>query len=238
MMTTRPSALYPFEPGSWKVVLTAVLLLVWCGSLLGLRGLIAGSFAGLFLGFNLLLAAIPLLAGAAFLVSMRRGGRLVPLLWFVVWLLFLPNAPYIVTDLVHLEVRPPVPIWFDIALLFSMAGTGLLFGYASVALVQRGVTVRYGNAVSWACALMSLFLSGFGIYIGRFLRWSSWHVITRPSAVAPDLLRVVTRLPSDSEPAGITLLYGAAVALGYVALRVFAPLFNNGSSSNERPFGQ
>ena len=112
-------------------------LVLWCLVLLWVRTLLAGSAMYLFLLWNLFLAAIPLLASGRLMrerrpewaLSLRDG------LWLGVWLLFLPNAPYLLTDFVHLRHRPPVPFWYDLAVILSCAGTGLVFPYASLARV-------------------------------------------------------------------------------------------------------
>lgn len=103
-----------------KRVFAFAILLAWCAALLALRAWRADNATYFFLVWNLFLAAIPF--GAALLFERARGffTRTITLL---VWLLFLPNAPYIVTDFIHLRARPPVPLWFDILLLLSAAGT-------------------------------------------------------------------------------------------------------------------
>jgi uncharacterized membrane protein len=196
------------------------LLLAWCALLLGYRVYRTGSLAFTFLTWNLLLAAVPAAAALLFARSRQVGAPLlIQAAWFVVWLLFLPNAPYILTDFVHLQERPEMPLWYDIALLLSGAGTGLLLGYASVADVQEVISRSAGRAAGWFTAIGALLLSGFGIYVGRYLRWNSWDAFTAPL----DLFRDISgrALHPDAHPRtlGVTLIYGAMVTLGYVAIR-------------------
>lgn len=164
----------------------------------------------LFLGWNLFLAAIPAFA-AARLGRERASWRQVG--WLALWLAFLPNAPYLVTDFVHLRARPPVPLWFDIALLISCAATGLLLGYASVADVQRFIARKFGEATAWLCAASALVLSGAGIYLGRFLRWNSWDILANPIAI---VLSIQPRVVS------VTLVYGFGLVVGYLAFRTLS----------------
>ncbi len=100
------------------------------------------------------------------------------------WLLFLPNSPYLVTDLVHLERAVGAPLWYDALIYATFAVTGLLLGYASLALVQLAVTRSAGRAAGWAVSLSCLGLSAFGVYLGRVERWNSWNVIESPRALA------------------------------------------------------
>lgn len=208
------------ETSATRWTLPAVLTL-WCMALLVLRVERSGSVSYLFLSWNLFLAWIPWVAGQAFRASSRsRGSRLLRLGWFGLWLLFLPNAPYIVTDLLHLSARPGIPLWYDLALLFSCAGTGLLLGYLSLLDVQGAVEERHGRTAGWIVAGGSLFLSGFGIYLGRFLRWNSWEVLTDPSGLFLDIADRLLNPTSHPRTYGVTLIFGMSLLLGYVALRV------------------
>ena len=201
----------------------AVVLGGWCAILVGVRMAITGSGFGTFLAWNLVLAAVPLVA-STFLVRLdRRGAGGAALLAVgVVWLLFLPNAPYILTDLVHLRGRPPVPFWYDLSLLLSAAGVGLLSGYVSLADVHGVVARRWGGAVGWATAVGVLFLSAFGVYLGRVLRWNSWDVVTAPLDVARDVVGPAVDPRAHLAAVVLTVVFGGMLTAGYVALRALA----------------
>src|SRR5258708_9092653 len=109
-------------------------LVALCVFLLMIRVARSGSIYYIFLAWNIFLAAIPLFASSMLGAMVKRNSPvLFQLGCFCLWLLFLPNAPYIITDLIHLKPRPPVPLWYDLALIISCAGTGLLMGYLSLA---------------------------------------------------------------------------------------------------------
>lgn len=164
-------------------------VLAWCGAgtlvcsalLLG-RIVLTSSSYFYFLFWNLFLAAVPLGCALLFEPLLRKLPWIAVGL-FVVWLLFLPNAPYLVTDFIHLRNRPPVPIWFDALLLSSFAIVGCAMGYASLALMHNWAAWRYGTRCGWVFVLGVLVLSSFAIYAGRVLRWNSWHVVTRPEVL-------------------------------------------------------
>jgi uncharacterized membrane protein len=211
-----------------RTALFAVLLL-WCGALLAVRVLRAHNLSYVFLVWNLFLAVIPAVAA----VLLRKASRpFAQVAWFAVWLLFLPNAPYVITDLVHLRARPPVPLWYDVALLISCGGTGLLLGYSSLAEVQSVIAARFGRALSWIIAAAALLLSGFGIYLGRFLRWNSWDALSHPAALLADIAHRVIHPFGYPITFAVTLIYGIALTLGYVALRVVSDAASSVHSSN------
>ena len=108
---------------------------------------------------------------------------------FILWFLFFPNAPYIVTDLVHLKTRPPVPRWFDYILMIEHAITGLFLMYLSLTLLHAPVRERWGATRGWLFVFTMLSAASLGVYVGRFFRWNSWDVILRPGKPARDLGR-------------------------------------------------
>ena len=201
----------------------AAVLATWVALLLVVRVGVTGSVFGLFLVWNLVLAAVPLVASTA-LARLDAGGapRARLLAVGALWLLFLPNAPYILTDLVHLAPRPPVPYWYDLVLLLSAAGTGLLAAYVSLADVQHVVSRRLGGRAGWAVAAGSLFLSGFGIYLGRELRWNSWDVVAAPGALLADIADRVLHPLAHPTTAVMTLVFGGMLVVGYAVLRALA----------------
>jgi uncharacterized membrane protein len=169
-------------------------------------------FGGLI--WNLFLAWIPF--GLAILIYDRhRAGtrplRLVPLA--ALWLLFLPNAPYIVTDFKHLVPSPVVPLWVDIVVIAAPAWTGMLLGFLSLYLVQAVLRSLAGARVAWAAAVAVLGLASFGIYLGRVLRWNSWDVLANPRVLA-DLDGVLV----DPRAIGMTVLLAAFLTSSYLVV--------------------
>src|SRR3954463_9649060 len=140
-------------------LLLFVMLLGWCGALLLFRFARSGSLALGFMAWNLFLAAVPAVAAWMFARAMGRNSSTIEkVAWFAVWLVFLPNAPYIITDFVHLTPSASIPLWYDIALLTSCAGTGLLLGYTSIADVQTVITRKFSESLGWAVVITAIFL--------------------------------------------------------------------------------
>jgi len=174
----------------WLTVVGVTALAV---GLIELVSIVSGAPTHDFLLWNLFLAWIPLPLAAGAYAAQRLGFGLpvlVPLL--VGWLLFFPNAPYIVTDLIHFgELNRRIPAELDLAILIVAASAGLLVGFASLYVVQRVIGRRYGLAASRASVAAVLLLSSLGVYLGRVLRWNSWDAFTDPTGILAD---VSTRL--------------------------------------------
>ncbi|MEW6430932.1 MAG: DUF1361 domain-containing protein [Myxococcota bacterium] len=130
------------------------------------------------------------------------------------WLLFLPNAPYLVTDLVHLKARPPVPLWLDVLLWSSFAVAGLVLGWTSLEAIARSLAPRLGRIGSSTFVAAVLLLIGFGTDLGRFLRWNSWDVVTNPLGLVAAALEALT------EPHALffSLAFGGLVGAGYLVV--------------------
>ena len=207
-----------------RVMVVLACLLLWCGLLIATRVFVSGSTIYAFLGWNLFLAAVPLFASIGLQRAAARGrGILIQVLFFSLWLLFLPNAPYIITDLVHLSPRPPIPEWYDLVLLLSCAQTGLVLGYVSLVQVQSVVQSRLNATAGWVVALGSQLLCGYGIYLGRFQRWHSWAVVNDPAGLFSTVTAHLVDPLAHPRAMGVTLVFGFALCIGYVAFRAIAP---------------
>lgn len=168
-----------------------------------------------FLVWNLFLAWIPFLISFA-LYQTRNRRPLVVLLAGAVWLAFFPNAPYIVTDLIHLRSPRNAPIWFDAILLASFAWTGLFLGLVSLRMMQSLVRRRFGAITGWCFAAVILCLSSFGVYLGRFQRWNSWDIVTNPVALFYDIADKLLDPLANKEAVGVTLLFTMFLAVAYI----------------------
>jgi uncharacterized membrane protein len=166
-----------------------------------------------FLPWNLFLAWIPWFAALGFAASRAPAALAAS---GAVWLLFLPNAPYLVTDLVHLRPRSGVPHWFDVLLFGAFALAGCVLGWASLEVVHRRVARALGPLGAAGVVAIVLFLTGFGVYLGRFLRWNSWDVVTRPVALAAEAAAAL----ATPRALVFSVLFGLFVGVGYL---VFSP---------------
>jgi len=137
-----------------------------------------------FLDWNLFLAWIPLaLALAAHRASFRRRPYLtVPL--GLLWLLFFPNAPYVLTDFIHLQDSTTTPLWYDGLMISSFAWTALILGFVSLYLMQTIWRQAVGGFLAWCGVIAALALASLGVYIGRYVGYNSWDALLHPFQVA------------------------------------------------------
>ena len=192
--------------------------------LIAFRVLLTKQLLFVFLLWNLFLALIPFcLSSMLGLAAVRLRARvLLPV--GAVWLLFFPNAPYILTDLFHLEPRPGVPYWYDLVLLLSCAWNGLMLAYASLYDMQAVVKHRLGATAGWVFAGGALLLSAFGIYLGRYLRFNSWDVLLNPFSLFYDILQRLLNPLYHPRAWGVTLLFGLFLLVGYATVRLLGRL--------------
>ena len=195
---------------------------VWCIVLVAARHHAYGPGGFRYLVWNLWLAWLPLVFALLLYVAYRRRHTTAELIAIgAAWLVFLPNAPYMLTDFIHLGDRHRL---VDSLILASFAFTALALGFASLLLVQIVVTRKAGASVGWLVALGALFLASFGVYLGRVLRFNSWDVVTRPRFVAWTMWQGL-----DDPFAHVHILFfvvtgGSFLALAYVGLYGVADL--------------
>ena len=173
-----------------------------------------------FLVWNLFLAWIPYLislwAGHCHRRQPRRWGYLV--IPGMLWLVFFPNAPYIITDFWHLRERAPIPLWYDVGLLSVFAWTGLFLAVFSLRTMHRLVRHHVGPVLSWLFVTIVLGLGGLGVYMGRFLRWNSWDLLLRPRVVLSDVAIRLTDPWNHPRTFGVTFLFAAILFISYLTL--------------------
>ncbi len=192
-------------------LLLILLAALWCGILIAARMAVSGKASYYFLSWNLVLAALPLVVSEI----MSRSKSWFAMLLFPAWLLLFPNAPYVLTDLFHLKPRPGIPLWYDLLLLLSCGGFSFFLGLISLRQVHGIITRMSGVISGWLIVIVSMFAAGFGIYLGRFLRWNSWDVITNPLSLLSDIAGRLLHPLRHIEVYAMTCGFGALLVLAY-----------------------
>ena len=171
-----------------------------------------------FLVWNLFLAWLPYIfsLGVALLHKFRPKWWLALIIPGSLWLLFVPNAFYIVTDFIHLESSNTIPMWYDAGLLTISAWTGIFLAVASLHITQRVVQSYVGKVWGWIFALIVIGLSGYGVYLGRFLDWNSWDIISEPFEILAATLTPLIHPRSSKEIIVFIVMYTSLFLVTYL----------------------
>jgi uncharacterized membrane protein len=167
---------------------TLILSSLFSMSLICFRMMYTGDHLFLFLVWNLFLAFIPWYVSSWMNRRMRSKSIVTFLACVFVWLLFIPNSFYILTDLFHLDMNVSVPLWYDLALLLGFAWNGLLFGILSVRQMEKLFEHYFNKKFDLLFIFPVMVLNGFGVYVGRYLRFNSWDVFTNPFQLLDDII--------------------------------------------------
>ena len=194
--------------------------LLLCFILLAIRIKMTGSFFFLFLVWNLFLAFIPY-ACSVLLVSkkqwMQSSWKWIPIA--MIWLLFLPNTPYLISDLQHLQHSTPDGIWYDILMLTAFVWYALFIMYLTVSDMQKLLDLKVKSRYVSYVTIGTFILCGFGIYLGRFLRWNSWDIIQNPLGLTNDIWYQIRHPFINSKTWMVTFGYAAIMILSFFGLQ-------------------
>jgi uncharacterized membrane protein len=175
----------------------------------------------LFLNWNLFLAFIPWALTSLVIIKPKfQKSRLTLIVLLGSWLLFFPNAPYILTDLFHLRLKSSMPIWFDLILILSFAWTGLLFGFLSLWDIEKFSRNFMKRTYVIIISAVLLFIGSFGIYVGRFLRRNSWDILTEPFKLMYDIGDRFINPFEHPRTWGMTIFMGLFLNMIYLSFRL------------------
>jgi uncharacterized membrane protein len=167
---------------------------------------------------NLLLAWLPYI----FSVMAASVYRSHPKRWWNIglfglfWLVFFPNAPYMVTDFYHLDPRPPIPLWFDISLIAIFAFTGCFLAIASLRSIHLIIDQFAGKVVGWLFAMLTLCLGSLGVYLGRFSRFNSWDILLHPKTVLQNIAYNILNPMDNLGFIGFTAMFTSILLVFYL----------------------
>ncbi len=200
-----------------KVERMLVVSLAFTVTLIVFRIITTGKVTFLYFTWNLFLAALPLLLSRLLIYF----HKITPKVWVILgaWLLVLPNAPYLITDIIHFTERPPVSKWFDLLLVTSAAWNGLILGVVSLLQVEQFLQK---HLTAWKLNVLmfcTIFICSYGIYLGRFLRYNSWDVVTDPSDLLHQIGGQMLRPQQHFNTWAFTLLFGAMFWIFYYTIR-------------------
>jgi len=178
----------------WKSPRNQFLLALGVSSLVSVGFFLYGAWRNSsldyeYLVWNLFLAWLPLLF-AVRLTSVLRYK-----LWSswegvgcsLLWIIFLPNSFYMISDFIHLREVARVDVLYDAIMFTSFIYTGVVIGFSSLYLVHLQLRNRLSAMASTTWIAAVLLVCSAAIYVGRDLRWNSWDVLTNPGGLLFDL---------------------------------------------------
>lgn len=185
--------------------------------------------------WNLFLAWIPfMLAYFAHAISWKKIWLYLVIPFIaIVWLLFFPNAPYMLTDLQDLARAGGVgaPLWYDVIIIVWCSWTGTLLGIISLYLMQDIIFRTVGRWAGWIFVLVISAASSFGMYIGRFVRLNSWDILQNPSETAMEILGLV--IDPSMRLAAFTVLYTFFFLFIFVLLYSFSHMLTEQNAKSQ-----
>lgn len=182
-----------------------IKLFLFCLALVVIRMVKTHQSSYLFLFWNLFLAFIPLW-------FINRSGKSTNqyVRWSLVGtsLLFLPNAPYVLTDLFHLHKSTVVPMWYDLILIVSFALLSLIYFVKAVHIIFKAIKLHVKPYLFEPIKLLVFMSCGYGIYLGRYLRFNSWDLITDPLVLADGIVNSLINENAYKETLAVTFVFG------------------------------
>ncbi len=208
----------------YKRLIYALLLTNFVSVMLfGLRFLGAENTRYWFMLWNLTLAWIaPLIAWWL----TRRLDRTSWLTWqnvvlTIVWLGFLPNSFYMVSDLIHVQQTGEVSIIFDAVLFMSFIFNGFIAGFLGVLLLHHQLLKRVRERTSFFIIAGVFALCGYAIYLGRVLRWNTWDALLHPSGLLFDVSDNILHPLSHPQSFVVTLSFTVLITSFYILVWEF-----------------
>lgn len=178
--------------------------------------------------WNLLLAIVPLVLAVTLFARPAETRRPTALWWvgLTAFFLFLPNAPYVITDIIHLRGDAGIAsgsrsVMLGVLVRYSaFFALGLLSYAFALSRLRQFAEVRLPRA-SWpAIAVVVHLASAFGIVLGRLPRLNSWYVVTHPLMTLRSILGVL----AEPQAIALTIAMAAVIAVGSTVAKIVAKL--------------
>ena len=187
------------------VILNILRLVVW------------GKSSFVFILWNIFLSFIPFIISYLLLFFSKKENpnKIIFTIGIFLWILFIPNAPYIITDFIHLSLVRGVPVLFDICLLFSSASVGLILGFNSLFHIEQILKIKYTSKITSLIMGVVILVISFGVYLGRFLRFNSWDIFINHTLLIDNVFKIFTQSKTHIEVYLYTLLFFFFLILSY-----------------------
>lgn len=203
-----------------KLIALFTGLIIGGCALIAIRQVLPTDKTFLFLIWNLFLAILPLILSSILKIVYQQQYTFISFatLCFL-WLLFFPNAPYMLTDFIHLSYGSKNYLWLDILTISWFAISALLAGIISLNDMVHILQTKYSNrTASFGLFIISI-LSGFGIYLGRYLRFNSWDIISKPQTILYEIADRIIHPNLHPRTWLVTIGFGVLIWLVYKAIQ-------------------
>jgi uncharacterized membrane protein len=182
-----------------------------------LGALESGNRGHWYLLWNLFLAWVPFGLGVCLyrLLGDKSWNSWQPISLTIIWLCFLPNTFYMITDFIHVPEGDTSDITYNVALFTSFITVSVALGFTSLAIVHSEMRRRLPARMCWELILGILFLVSFAIYVGRYLRWNTWDIVTNPAGILFDLSERFIHPASHPQTFATTILFFIMLSSGY-----------------------
>ncbi|MGH7192096.1 MAG: DUF1361 domain-containing protein, partial [Candidatus Saccharimonadales bacterium] len=145
--------------------------------------------ASIYLPWNLFLAWLPLLLALRLMSVLRHKlwSSWEALATTLLWMVFLPNSFYMISDFIHLQDVSQANVLFDSVMFTLFVTTGAALGFSSLYLIHLQLRRRFSDlgAAGWVGLL--LLICSVAIYLGRDLRWNTWDILLNPAGLLFEL---------------------------------------------------
>jgi uncharacterized membrane protein len=206
-----------------KINSVLALFTIYCLLLLFIRIKLTNTIFLYFLVWNLFLAFIPYFFTSYLktLISIEKS-KIKTLSILFLWLLFLPNSFYILTDLVHLSQSNNHLFWYDLVVISSYALVGFTLGIVSLIEFEYIIKTFTSPLLTHFIMPVICFLCGIGIYLGRILRYNSWDIMSNPLELFHSLLISLTTVHALL----FSLYFGVYIYFFYFLRKIYSTINN------------
>lgn len=194
-----------------------------------LRIMLFGNTSFIYILWNILLAFIPFFISSILILntdpaSQSQGGKnniIKPffIIGFILWLIFLPNAPYVITDFIHLGKIHAVPVMYDTFLLFASASVALLMGLYSLFHMEKMLLLKFPKKTTNILIAIIILFTSFGMYLGRFLRFNSWDLFTSHNSIAFGIWNALSSPNNLMNIYSYTILFFIFIYVSYISFK-------------------
>lgn len=205
----------------WKInIPKSIITLTMLAIVLNVfRILIWGKLSFTWILWNIILAFVPFLISSLMLIFLKEGklNKVLFVIGIFLWIIFIPNSPYIITDFIHLGTTRSIPIIYDILLIFSSATVGLILCFHSLFHIEQIIKIKHKKNIATFIMVVFMMMISFGVYLGRFLRFNSWDIFIDHNSLVNNIWKITRDASNHTEVYLYTFLFFTFLSISYIA---------------------